>query len=253
MEMTEKAYRIMHFDSIDSTSAEAKRQILSGNYDTMLYVARTQTGGMGRLGRSFASPYDNGVYMTLAYYTEWDMQTAVSITSAAAVVVRNCLYRHTNKKTEIKWVNDLYYKGKKVCGILCQTLPSVNSQKGMFVMVGIGINLGYSEFPMELSEIAGSLQSDCDRDALILDIADGLLGHAKNPDDRSYMRDYREYSMVLGKDVICTRADESYTARVLAICDDGALLLQLQDGSNIILDSGEVSLRLSPKSAVNGS
>ncbi len=241
--MKENSYQMICFDSIDSTNAEAKRRILSGHYATSLYVAKTQTSGKGRLGRSFFSASDKGIYMTLAYYTDTALQDAVSITCAASVAVRNALLFHTGKSCDIKWVNDLYYKGKKVCGILCEAMPA-SDQTGHFIIVGIGINLSTEDFPAELSEIAGSLGTDCDKSLLIRDIANSLLHYAKNPDDRSYMHNYREYSMVLEKKVRATRGEEVMFGTVTEITDNGALVLVTDKGKKVRLDSGEVSLRV---------
>ena len=235
---------IVRYDSIDSTNTEATRQILQGRRNTALYIAKTQTNGRGRLGRSFYCDSRTGVYMTLCYYTEKAITDALGITCAASVVVRNAILRHTRKETEIKWVNDLYYHGKKVCGILCEAMPCPEGKGGYFVIVGVGINLKKCRFPDEIADIAGSLESDCNADALIFEIADSILYHAKNPDDHSYMRDYRDHSMVLQKSVRATRGDTVILGTVTDITDSGALVVQTDDRHTIILDSGEVTLRV---------
>ncbi len=241
---TKNDYEIIRFNSIDSTNTEAKRQIRAGRRNATLYIAKTQTDGRGRLGRSFYSDSQTGVYMTLCCYTEKPIADAVGITCAASVVVRNAILQITGRATDIKWVNDLYYKGKKVCGILCEAIPCPEGKGGHFVIVGIGINLRKSRFPDELLDIAGSLESDCDANALIFEIADGVLHHAKNPDDRSYMRDYRDHSMVLHKSVRAVRGEEVILGTVLDITDSGALIIATDRQERILLDSGEVTLRV---------
>lgn len=241
---TKNDYEVLRFESIDSTNTEAKRQVKAGRRNTALYIADTQTNGRGRLGRSFYCDSGTGVYMSVCYYTENAIADALGITCAASVVVRNAILHNTGKATDVKWVNDLYYKGKKVCGILCEAMPCPEGRGGHFVIVGIGINVRKSRFPDELSDIAGSLDSECDTDVLIIEIADGILHYAKNPDDRSYMRDYRDHSMVLHKSVRCQRGDECIVGTVLDITDSGALILQTEDQGTVLIDSGEVSLRV---------
>ena len=182
--------------------------------------------------------------MTLAYRTDSPIYDAVSVTTAASVAVHRAIRAHAGICADIKWVNDLYYGGKKVCGILTEALPCPPETGGYYIIVGIGINLHTDEFPPELSSVAGSLGVQCDTCRLIGSVVELLMRHAQNPTDRSYMEDYRRYSMVLGKEVVCTQAENSFSATVREITDSGALCVVLQDGSERLLQSGEITLRL---------
>ena len=102
-----------YYDITDSTNVRAKEYIKAHQFDRMLFVANEQTAGRGRLGRSFFSPKDTGIYMTLAFKSDIPLYNAVHVTTAAAVAVAKAIERHTPHRTAIKWVNDIYLNGKK--------------------------------------------------------------------------------------------------------------------------------------------
>ena len=231
-------------DSVDSTNSYAKREVLQGSADkTTLILANTQTGGRGRLGRSFYSPCESGVYMTLCYRTNVPLSGAVSITSSAAVAVMRSIKKYTGIQTGIKWVNDLYHNGKKICGILTEAVPCTDDRRYTYIIVGIGINLYAADFPDELSEIAGTLNATCSKNDLVADIADQLLSFALIPDDYGFMEEYRQNSIVIGKEVKCIKGNECFEGRAISVTDNGALVVMRNGTEKIVLDSGEVSLR----------
>lgn len=231
-------------ESVDSTNSYAKREILSSRMDkTLLILANAQTGGRGRMGRSFYSPPESGIYMTLCYRTNAPLCDIVSITSSSAVAVMRAIKKHTGIQTGIKWVNDLYYNGKKVCGILAEAVPDRENKEYTYVIVGIGINLYKGNFPPELCDIAGALDADCSKNDLVADIADQLLSFAEAPHDRSFMDEYRKNSIVIGREVKCAKGNMTVTGKAILVTDSGALVVLQKDMSEIIIDSGEVSLR----------
>ena len=234
--------QILLFDRLDSTNDEAKRLYRGGNGKDKLIIAKEQYGGKGRLGRSFYSPADSGIYMTLAFTTERKLSDAVMITVAASVAVWRAIEKNTGIDVGIKWVNDLYYEKKKVCGILAEAIGGTDRNH---IVLGIGINLNNESFPAEIENIAGTLKVSCDVNRLVADIVNELCGFLKNPYDRSYMKDYRSHSIVLGKEVICYRGQSTYIGTACEITDDGVLIVQGKDGSRQCMDSGEISLRLS--------
>lgn len=239
----EQDLKICVYDLIDSTNSQAKRMFSEGDRSDKLIVARSQSGGRGRLGRSFYSPAEGGIYMTLAYTTDEMIADAVSITSAAAVAVCSAICMNTGVSPDIKWVNDLYLNGKKICGILAESVVQANS---CHIILGIGINLNTKNFPQQLREIAGSIGAECDPNKLIADIVNELFKFLYGKAD--FMPEYRKRSMVLGKTVLCTRGNESYLGVAEKITDKGALLVRCTNGDLICMDSGEISLRLTETS-----
>lgn len=234
------------YDTIDSTNDEAKRQWKEYKKAPCLLVSEEQTGGRGRRGRSFYSPKGTGVYMSLLLQPESGLEDAVHITTATAVIVAKALQEFTGKEIGIKWVNDLYYKNRKVCGILTEAIIEPEAVETPPVVVGIGINLCTEVFPEELQEIAGGLEASADVinvNALVARITTGLLDFAKDMRDCSFIEDYRQMSVVLGKEIRYNEGDAWITARALDIDSEGGLMVELQGGSVRVLKTGEITVR----------
>ena len=231
-------------DKIDSTSTLARKLINDGENSRFIVTADRQTGGRGRNGKSFFSLNDGSVYMSVVLKPNTAFEDAVGITTAAAVAVSRAVERVTGKATDIKWVNDLYYSGKKVCGILCEAVAS----KGVVssIIVGVGINLGQCSFPDELKNIAGSLGCDCSyQTQLVAAVADELFSLEFGKISEDVLDEYRRKSMVIGKKIDYYINGEKNTASAVGIDAQGGLIIEKSDGSTDVLRSGEISLRLS--------
>ena len=110
------------FETIDSTSTYAKKLAESGAEHGTAVIALQQTGGRGRLGRSFHAPAGTGIYMSLILKTAADFSKAMLVTTAASVAVCRAIRKVCGADPQIKWVNDIYLNGKKVCGILTEAV-----------------------------------------------------------------------------------------------------------------------------------
>ncbi len=240
-----RGFKLIEYECIGSTNAEAKAYAASADSrGPVLFVARAQSAGRGRLGRSFLSRGGRGIYMSLLYFTHEPLCDAVSVTSSAAVIVSKAIESTVGEPMRIKWVNDIYNSDGKVAGILAETLPLGEYNA---VIVGIGINTGECDFPEELRDIASSIGaiSEEQRQGMIEQIADGLLCFADAPLLCEYMADYRARSMLDGAEIDLLRAGEIVAhGRVLGIDDDGGLMF-LRDGEckPEIIRTGEVSVR----------
>ena len=236
------APRLCVFEEIDSTNNEAKRMCASGEKSPALIVAESQTAGRGRLGRSFYSPAESGVYFSILFPSPAPLKSAVSVTGAAAVAVMRAIRTLTGKQTSIKWVNDLYLDGKKVCGILAE---AVSVQDGaQHLIVGIGINLSTSDFPDDLQNKAGSLGATVPRAALIAAVWRELLPFLLDPNSREWLDDYRAHSCVIGKPIVWSRGTETHEGITLAINDNGELLVQSPNSPPETLRTGEISVKM---------
>ncbi|MBQ7335950.1 MAG: biotin--[Clostridia bacterium] len=234
--------KICTFAEIDSTNTEAKRMAASGFSGCALIAADRQSAGRGRMGRSFFSPSGTGAYFSILYTPHTSLSDTVTVTGAAAVAVMRAIRALTGIQTEIKWVNDLYLNGKKVCGILAE---SVCGERGTQVIVGIGINLCTEDFPAELCGIAGSLGADAvSPSQLIAETFLQLYPFLQNPHDRSWLEDYRTHSCVLGKAIRWYRNGVEYEGIAREIDDDGALIAKRTDGSIERLFTGEITIRI---------
>ena len=230
-------------DEIDSTSAEARRWAECGGKAPALFVAERQTAGRGRLGRSFYSPSDTGIYMTLLLEIGEDFPDTAGLTSAAAVAVLRGTDRLTQGKTQIKWVNDILLDEKKICGILAESFLVGDKT---YAAIGIGVNVSTKDFPEDIRGIAGSIGKRADRVKICERIACELydLCLCASRGDRSYMQEYRERSAVLGKRVTFLKDGIASEGIATAIDDDGALCVELDNGEKVTLSGGEITLRL---------
>ena len=239
-----KGLEVRVFETLASTNTYAKQNADQTQPGRMLVAARSQTGGRGRMGRSFFSPAHSGVYFSIATPVP-SLPEALALTSAAAVAVRRAVASLTGKTLGIKWVNDLFLDGKKVSGILCESVPLSG---GFCVVVGIGINLRSSGFPPELSGIAGTLEEDTlPRAALIGEVYKELLPYLDDPRDRSWLEEYRTGSTVLGRHVNWRDGDAWHSGVAREIDRDGALIAEDEDGRTVRLCTGEITLRLSER------
>lgn len=222
------------FDSIDSTNSYAKGEF---NGSPLIVLADTQTGGRGRLGRSFFSPSGTGLYMSIALKLPLAADT---LTVIAAVAVCRAIGRFSDKKTEIKWVNDIFCGGKKVCGILCESI-SVTDGRADSAVIGIGINLSTDEFPDEISTVAGSLGLDkIDRNELAAQIYIELM-YVLNMGKEAVLHEYETKLFILGKEVSFVKNSISYKGTATGINENGNLLIDV-NGEIVALSSGEISL-----------
>ncbi len=229
------------YDSIDSTNSEAKRLAEREGVAPALLYADAQTNGRGRMGRSFFSPAQVGAYFSILYAPTGELANAVSVTSAAAVAVMRAIREICGIQTEIKWVNDLYYRGRKVCGILCE---SVTRGDRTYIVVGIGINLTTADFPAVLRERAGALDTKVERSHLIAAVYRALQPYLADPCRRDWLPDYRTHSAVIGKAVTWVHEGIEHEGRALGIDRDGGLEVQAADGKCETLRTGEITLRL---------
>lgn len=214
-------------------------------------VAEQQTAGKGRLGRTFHSPANHGVYFSLLLHPGEKSVNAPLITAAAAVAAAKAIEDIIGVKVGIKWVNDLFYGDKKVCGILTEASFAVESGMIESAVLGIGINITSPKegFPEEISQVATALQStDCavdnQRSRLIGRTLDYFWDYYENLAGREFLNEYRQKSIVLGRDINVISFDNSTPAKALEIDDDCGLIVRLENGEIKRLNSGEVSIRL---------
>ncbi len=231
---------VLVFDTLDSTNNEAKRRAadLSGG---ALIVANAQSAGRGRMGRGFFSPQDTGLYFSLMIPIKGELQSAVSLTSVTSVAVMRAIKRIANKQTEIKWVNDLYFHGKKVCGILTEAMSGGET---VSLIIGIGINLSTVSFPAELADKAGSLGGEIDKVGLIRAIWEELCPYITDPSNTSWLSDYRDHSCVLGKQIEWDDGTARRRGKADRINEKGELEICAENGEKVVLRTGEISLFL---------
>ena len=224
---------VLTFETIDSTNIFAAKS--AKNFTKpLLITAESQTDGRGRNGKSFYSP-PTGLYMSLVTHSDSDFYSFATATCKAAVAVTRAIEKLTDLKPEIKWVNDIYIDGKKVCGILCRALGG--NGKINHLITGVGINLFTETFPDEIKKSAGSLNTDVDINILSAEIANNLFSLS------DYMDEYRKKSCVIGKEITYWKNGIEYNAQAVGIDENGGLIVD-NGKEKATLTSGEITLRV---------
>ena len=244
------------FDEVGSTNTLLKEKAAGGAREGTVIIANSQTGGKGRMGRSFYSPMNTGLYISvLLRPSDISPQQALKITTMAAVAACNAIdsvIADTSKKDrpQIKWVNDIFYHDRKVVGILTEASISMENGNLEYAVLGIGFNVYAPEggFPEEIRDIAGAILPDSTPDAknkIAAEFLNSFFAIYRDPKHLKYEKDYKARCLVLGKDVdvIPTGAGEKRRAKVIDITDDCNLIVKYEDGTKATLSSGEVSVR----------
>ncbi len=234
----------VYYEELDSTNTKCKSLARSGVPHGTAVIAASQTAGKGRLGRSFCSPKNAGLYCTVLIREGFDNNTVSLITPCAAVAAAKAIEEVSKQAVQIKWVNDIFMGGKKVCGILTEaSLPD-------FVVIGIGINLMQIKdaFPKDLLSIATSIEDQTGRVVAPNEMEKALLSHLSdelsNLGSKGFMPEYKKRSFLIGKKVDVHFGTESFPAKVIGIDDNAGLMIKLDDGTDRVLMSGEVSVRV---------
>lgn len=234
------------FEEISSTNTEMKNRCREESFlkKMQLFVARRQSAGKGRLGRSFESP-DAGVYMSLLFPGNFG---GARLTAYVAVTVADAIEELSGASLDIKWVNDIYCKDKKLAGILCEGIISPEDGKLAASVVGIGINVLKTDFSAEVAKIATSVEDvsgkRISRAELIAKITEKILKKLPATPEWELMREYKSKSNLLGKELKITRGTESFFARAVDINDMAELIVVKESGEKIALNSGEVSAKI---------
>ena len=227
--------------------SKVSRVICLGEVDSTNNAANRQTAGRGRHGHSFESPAGTGLYMSLILRPETEAGKFQMITVADAVAV--CLaveelYPEANGNIGIKWVNDVYFHGKKICGILTEAVTGFESGEIESVITGIGINVSTKKFGAETSEIAGAILDGDEfrfgRDELCARVADYVMEFAEDLDNPAIIQAYRERSILTGREISYMKGERKCFGHALGIDDKGGLIVRNDEGMNETLRSGEV-------------
>ena len=233
-------------ESIASTNDEMKLRATQGEREISVLIAESQTKGKGTKGRSFFSPDGSGCYMSLLLRPVYPAEDCTLLTTAAAVAVAETIDKFTDKKAQIKWVNDIYIDGKKVAGILTEASLSKNGSVLDYAVVGIGINLWTpdSGFPEEIRDIADSVGIKEDKkNEFIAEVINEFVHYYNNLTEREYLGEYRSRLFFLGQEVTVTQGTETYIAKAVDVDDMCHLIVETDAGERKTLFAGEITVR----------
>lgn len=241
--------RVTVLESIDSTNTYAK-QLPAAPHGTII-VANQQTGGRGRLGRSFYSPKDRSVYMSVVLRLIAEPTKLLHLTALAAEAVCQAVFDATGLRPGIKWTNDLVIGNRKLCGILTEL--TVEAESGMVdtVIIGAGVNCNYTpeDFPEEVRPIATSLAMELGHPIDRNRLAAAMICRLKEMSDEclsckaDWISRYAADCITIGKDVQVISATKTRIAHADGIDENAALLVTYDNGEKGTVFSGEVSVR----------
>lgn len=250
----DKSVKVKFFEEIDSTNTQAKRDLAEKSGKLLhktVYVAARQTSGRGRLGRPFYSPEETGIYLSIVY-SNGNIEKPALFTASAGVAVVRALKKIYDVDAKIKWVNDIFVGGKKVCGIL--TEGNANFETGMIdaAVVGIGINISTNKNqPEELKNIAGSVISSSKnrkQAELCAEVVNEFLAilDGGEKEIKKAMQEYKSRSFLIGKEIeispVINCEEKNFMCTVQDVTEDAKLVVKLKNGEIKALDSGEVSI-----------
>ena len=214
---------------------------------TVVLIAKNQTNGRGRLNRSFYCKKDCGVYLSILLRPNLDISSSVKLTTFTATVVSSVIQKLSNTPAPIKWVNDIFMGGKKVCGILTEASCNFETRKLDYAIIGIGINVLKTSFPDDIKNIATSIENASGKainfNTLISEIVNGFTNYENELIENNYMKAYRENLFILGKEITITNGEGSFTAKAVDVTESGALIVE-ENGVKKTIYAGDVSIRL---------
>lgn len=249
----ERVGDIVVLDTVNSTNTFLKELSIRGkaSYGDCI-IANEQTSGKGRLGRTFSSVADKGIYLSYLINPKSQSPFILSqITAWGAVAVRDAIFEICGISPEIKWVNDLVCGNKKLCGILTEMSVVGESAEAENVVIGIGINVSHSseDFPDEIKDIATSVeiitQKKTDRAKLCASIIEKLDKLVSDfPENKKYYLDeYRKSCAIIGKKIRIIKNSTEILGTALDIDDNFGLKVIFDDGKEEVITGGEVSVR----------
>lgn len=234
------------FKTIDSTNNFAKSLAQLGAVHGTTVVSEVQTQGKGRMGRDFYSPMGMGVYMSVILRPKLSVEHSLLITSCAAVAVAEAIEKVAGIECKIKWVNDIYAGGKKLCGILTEASVDVEQGGLEYAIVGMGINVQNVTFPKNLADVATSVKMESgksvSRSQLAAEILNCLEECLETIRDKSFLEEYRRRSNVIGMRIEVTHNEISEEMDCIGIDEISRLLVRLDSGEEKALTSGTVRI-----------
>lgn len=243
-----KNIEINIFDEVTSTNTLLKEQGKNKS-EWCTYIASSQTGGKGRLGRSFYSPQSSGVYFSILLKPDLEIQKAILITTAASVAVTRTLENLGCENSQIKWVNDIFVNNKKVCGILTESVINTETKKLDFAVLGVGINLVKPEadFPEEIKNIAGAVfESETEglKECFVAEFLNEFYKIYKDLSTASFMSEYREKCFFLGEEITVIQSETKRKATAISVDENARLEVEYENGEREFLGSGEISIKI---------
>ncbi|WP_314063009.1 biotin--[acetyl-CoA-carboxylase] ligase [uncultured Vagococcus sp.] len=236
-------------DELESTNQTLKKMAIDGAPTNTLLLVNKQTKTRGRFGREyFAVDSGQGVYFSLLLHANQQFSEVAQYTLITAVAIARAIEHFQDRKVMIKWVNDVFIDQQKVCGILSEAMTDVETQTIGSVIIGAGTNytLTMEDFPEELRHKATSVFPDgyakVSRNQFVATFLNEFYQLLANQATQPVIDEYRERSLVLGREVTFTYNRQPCKGTATTVNDRGELVVNLDNGEQLTLSSGEISL-----------
>lgn len=253
-------YKYLNFDcprleivvlpTVASTNTWIKEKANLGLKEGYILIANEQTNGRGRRGRDFFSPSETGIYMSLLLRPKnYSAGQAVRLTTMAAVAMCEAIETVSGEAAGIKWVNDIYMRGKKVCGILTEASFDLESGLLEYAVLGVGVNVYCpgEGFPKQLRQIAGSVLHTTMEDAknrLAGTFLNCFMKYYTCENPAGYIKQYQNRNLAVGKQVMVLSGDKTARAFAYGVDEECRLLVEYEDGRKESLSYGEIDVKL---------
>lgn len=239
-------HNVFSYDEVDSTNDQASRFAEDGGAEGTLVLAEAQRKGRGRLGREWVSLKQTGLWSSLVLKPQVHPSKVATLTLMAALAVVEAIEQVSGLQAQIKWPNDVYLNGKKVCGILSEMRSEPDQIR--FVILGVGVNLNLTDFPEEIQSVATSVSAESGQTvSRVL-----FLCHYLETFEKLYtqfpgnvadvIEQAKEKCLTLGNNVTIKVGDQTVEGKAIDLDETGALILEKQDGLREKIYSGDLQL-----------
>jgi BirA family biotin operon repressor/biotin-[acetyl-CoA-carboxylase] ligase len=239
-------HEILIHDSVDSTNDIAKRLVGESSKEGIVILADSQTQGKGRLGRTWYSEENVGIYLSTILKPALPLEEIAQITLVAGVALVQAINEFSQTRAFLKWPNDILLNGKKVAGILTENYQEADLSG---VILGIGINVNHARFPVPLQHIATSMAMEDGEIFERLPLITFFLNHLDqeyqsflNEGISSTVVQWNLNSDMFGKHISLTQGAQTVYGTAMKLDDEGQLVILLDDGEEVAFSSGEVTL-----------
>lgn len=239
--------RFIFEEEVTSTNDELDLLAKNGENEILVMLTESQTGGKGRMGRSFHSPKGSGIYMSVLLRPSFLPEDCNLLTPMTAVAAVRAIDEVLSVKTDIKWVNDICCRGRKIAGILTKAAFS-SADKTDYVIVGIGINLTEPEggFHEDIKDIAGALKSEVslsERDRLVGVFLREFISYYNCMPSVTFSDEYRKRLLWVGEIITVREKDKTYTATEIGVDERLRLKILTEKGEEKTLYTEEITIR----------
>jgi BirA family biotin operon repressor/biotin-[acetyl-CoA-carboxylase] ligase len=242
--------RILHLAEVDSTQNIADKLARDGAEEGTCVVAEKQTSGRGRMSRNWASPFKDGVYISIILRPNLKPLHIIQIPLIAGVALVKAIQKTTNLAPSIKWPNDIFLSGRKVAGILTEVNCDIDTVAYIILGMGINVNTRTTSLPKEVKGIATSLSQECGHEVSRVDFLKQLMCELEVVYSdfvangfENIGKQWMEYNNTIGSDITVNDGQNVFEGKAVRIDEDGFLIIQTENGQTQRIISADVTLR----------